>query len=156
MQLQILPDLQLLDIIFFDPFGGDEINFAAFLVRFSIHSCFNDLNNTHIHGISIAYHLSLYSRNLVDFLSYFRTNIHHHMEKIKPHSRNLVKKTTKFRLKEPVLTTDTASNCCVFWVFLYKSEAIFRISFHSEILKFFAAFCHFIYPNLAATAATRS
>ena len=45
-------------------------------------------------------------------------------------------KTGKFRLSQVLWTTDTASNCCVFWVFLYKSETIFRNLFHSEILKF--------------------
>ena len=82
-----------------------------------------------IHSISP---ISVLTLNLVYSLSYFRNEYTSYMEKIKVYSRNLVKKTTKFRLEEPVLTTDTASNCCVFWVFLNKSEAIFRKSFHRK------------------------
>ena len=58
------------------------------------------------------------------------------MEKIKVYSRNLVKKTTKFRLGEPMWATGTAGNCCAFWFFLSQSEVIFKNLFHSEILKF--------------------
>ena len=58
------------------------------------------------------------------------------MEKIKRTVETWSKKATKFRLSQVLWTTDTASNCCVFCVFLCKSEVIFRKSFHSEILKF--------------------